>query len=1202
VVSDNNFSATQSTQVIALALDLERIPAALPTVETPYTIDDEEGTTPLIGDSDDPSVWIDPNNANNSLVIATLKDGGLAVFNLDGSLRQAITPQTMLGASAEYGDIRYNNVDVIYGFRLGDQTLDIAVASDRENDTLAIFKIDPTTRQLANITSAQLSADAFSIFGVDDGEATAYGLAGYKSLISGKSYAFVTQASGNQLAQLELKADGTGRITAEVVRTLTLPLEAGEDSNDFDPADYQSEAMVVDQQLGIVYVGVEDKLGIVKFAAEPDGGDSISIVRPTGSPELKPDLEGLGIYYGPNGSGYLVASSQGDSSYAVYDRQGNNPYLGSFIVGDNLVLGIDQANETDGLDIINVPLGSQFPFGALLVHDGANEPQNAVENDDELENNATNFKFVPWENVANAFATPLIVDTQGYDPRNPASPPFAFPNGVASGDVDQDSAVLWTRATILGPLKLEYSTQANFRTVAGTVNLTVSDGNLPLKTEVTGLTAGTRYFYRFTDAAGTTAQGQFNTAAASGIQAGLRFGVSGDWRGELAPYPAIANADQRGLTFFVELGDTIYADYASPALKNADGTEKEQAQTLGDYRIKHSEVYGSRWGSNTWGDLRAVTAVFATIDDHEVVNDFQGGVDLANLSAAEQALFGASTGLVNDAPLYDNGLQAFQEYNPLRDEFYGATGDARTAGERKLYRANTYGSDAINIVLDARSFRDQGLPSVANPNDPTQVTNFLVQSFDPSRTFLGRVQVEDLKQDLLQAEQAGVTWKFVNLPEPVQNLGVFAASDRYEGYAAERTEILKFIDDNDIDNVVFIAADIHGTVVNNLTYQLGPGQTQIATNIFEITTGSVAFDAPFGPTVAELGAAVGLLTPQQLAFYNSLPVNNDGDSLVNDKDDFIKSLVNSGLTPLGYDPVGLNNNLPQANGLINATLLQGDYVATHSYGWTEFDIDPVTQKLTVTTYGIDAYTRAQLEANPEAITSRQPRIVSQFEVLPQPVQPEPQLVVGTPGDDDLTALNGATFDGRNNQVFTGAGNDTVDLLFNAGAFGAGNNRINLGRGADTIFINQHERAFGSDGDDTFEASEGRGGNRISGGAGNDTFLLGRDDRALGGSGNDEFYVGTGADNLLSGGAGADQFWLVNGELPEGANTVLDFQAGVDVIGFSGSAALGISPTSLALVQVGANTAIRLGTQTLGILNGIEAASLDLANTSQFVFA
>ncbi|WP_044290951.1 phytase [Rivularia sp. PCC 7116] len=120
---------------------------------------------------------------------------------------------------------------------------------------------------------------------------------------------------------------------------------------------------------------------------------------------LVPDIEGLSIYYGENGTGYLIANSQGDSSYAVFSREGNNEYLGSFVVGDNN--GIDQVNESDGLDVINVPLGEEFPNGLLVVQDGANDPQNAVEDEEELENNSTNFKFVPWDEVANAFENPL---------------------------------------------------------------------------------------------------------------------------------------------------------------------------------------------------------------------------------------------------------------------------------------------------------------------------------------------------------------------------------------------------------------------------------------------------------------------------------------------------------------------------------------------------------------------------------------------------------------------------------------------------------------------------------------------------------------------------------------------------------------------------------------------------------------------------
>lgn len=87
--------------------------------------------------------------------------------------------------------------------------------------------------------------------------------------------------------------------------------------------------------------------------------------------------------------------------------------------------------------------------------------------------------------------------------------------------------------------------------------------------------------------------------------------------------------------------------------------------------------------------MRASTSILATIDDHEVINDFSGGVP-----ADSDPRFNTTTGLINDTELYENGLQTFQEYNPLRDEFYGDTEDERTAGERKLYRYNTYGDDA----------------------------------------------------------------------------------------------------------------------------------------------------------------------------------------------------------------------------------------------------------------------------------------------------------------------------------------------------------------------------------------------------------------------------------------------------------------------------------------------------------------------------
>jgi glycerophosphoryl diester phosphodiesterase len=218
-------------------------------------------------------------------------------------------------------------------------------------------------------------------------------------------------------------------------------------------------------------------------------------------------------------------------------------------------------------------------------------------------------------------------------------------------------------------------------------------------------------------------------------------------------------------------------------------------------------------------------------------------------------------------------------------------------------------------------------------------------------------------------------------------------------------------------------------------------------------------------------------------------------------------------------------------------------------------------------------------------------------LLTLPVQGERVSTVGTSGDDIIIAAKGSAFDGERDIVFTGAGNDEVDTTTVAASLTSGGNRINAGSGADIIFVNKNDRVFGGAGNDTFDATDGKGGNRMSGGAGD-----GKGDRALGGDGNDKFYVQSGGDNLLSGGAGNDQFWIVNGEIASGSNTVLDFQIGTDVIGFYGATSLGISATTLKLNQVGEDTAIVFGSQTLATLTGIQATGLSLTNANQFVFA
>ncbi|WP_353932953.1 alkaline phosphatase [Okeanomitos corallinicola TIOX110] len=194
-----------------------------------------------------------------------------------------------------------------------------------------------------------------------------------------------------------------------------------------------------------------------------------------------------------------------------------------------------------------------------------------------------------------------------------------------------------------------------------------------------------------------------------------------------------------------------------------------------------------------------------------------------------------------------------------------------------------------------------------------------------------------------------------------------------------------------------------------------------------------------------------------------------------------------------------------------------------------------------------------------------------------------ELVFGTTGEDTLIAS--VNIDGVQDTIFTGAGKDEVDLVFNSNAR---NNRINAGSGDDIIYVNRRDRVFGSAGNDEFDATDALGENRMSGGAGDDTFYLGANDRALGGDGNDIFYVQEGGNNIISGGTGMDQFWIVNGDLPMAANTIVDFAMGVDVLGIGG-ADVGFENLTLT------GNEIMIGGTTVAMLMGVNTSSLTAAD-------
>lgn len=242
-------------------------------------------------------------------------------------------------------------------------------------------------------------------------------------------------------------------------------------------------------------------------------------------------------------------------------------------------------------------------------------------------------------------------------------------------------------------------------------------------------------------------------------------------------------------------------------------------------------------------------------------------------------------------------------------------------------------------------------------------------------------------------------------------------------------------------------------------------------------------------------------------------------------------------------------------------------------------------------------TATNLDGNNDGTKTRQENLVEggqlSFLIAPNANLAQNTTVVagGTSGADTLSAGT-AGFDGINDIVFTGAGNDTVEN--NALTLASGN-RIDTGSGDDTIYVSNNDRAFGGSGNDEIVA-EGVSGFRVSGGVGDDMFRLGGSTggRALGGDGDDKFFANSGGGNLLSGGAGKDIFNIFVSDVLSSANTILDFQSGTDKIEILG----GITSISSArLAFTGSN--ISIDGNTVATLTGITTSTL---TAGDFMFA
>jgi len=313
--------------------------------------------------ADDPAIWVHPHDSEKSKIIGTNKEEGISVYDLKGKLLYS------------YNFGKLNNVDVRYGFPIGGKKIDIAAASNRSTNTIDIFAINSKTGELENITGSPIKSNMKEV----------YGFSLYHSQKTGVFYALVVGKDGT-FEQYELFDNGKGKIEGKKVRELKLSS--------------QSEGIVADDEYGTMYIGEED-VAIWKFNAEPDGGKQpITKVDSADGNHLTADIEGLTIYYGKNGTGYLIASSQGNNTYAVYDRKGNNEYIGNFAIVDGK--NTDGTSDTDGIDVMSFGLGEKYPNGIFLAQDGENIEHGKIVNQ--------NFKMVDWKRIAKGFDSRLQIE------------------------------------------------------------------------------------------------------------------------------------------------------------------------------------------------------------------------------------------------------------------------------------------------------------------------------------------------------------------------------------------------------------------------------------------------------------------------------------------------------------------------------------------------------------------------------------------------------------------------------------------------------------------------------------------------------------------------------------------------------------------------------------------------------------------------
>lgn len=297
--------------------------------------------------ADDPAIWRNASDPAKSLIVATDKKAGLHVYDLKGEQVSYLEAPGL------------NNVDLI---ELRDGRVLVAASDRSELATAHIFLA------VLDTTSGVLSKSAR----VEVGPGEGYGIC-LGAHQSDGSFTVYSAPKNGVIYATRLAAEMTDAMQATKVG-----------SRELTRVPSQPEGCVVDPRTNTLYIG-EEAAGV--WAVDIATG-SKELVAPTGTGMTVPDVEGLAIAPEGEVGGYLIASSQGDNSFAVYGLPAMKP-LGRFRIAAGAFGSVE---ETDGIELDPRSFGSDFAGGLFIAQDGVNSPD------------AQNFKLVSWSEIKAALA------------------------------------------------------------------------------------------------------------------------------------------------------------------------------------------------------------------------------------------------------------------------------------------------------------------------------------------------------------------------------------------------------------------------------------------------------------------------------------------------------------------------------------------------------------------------------------------------------------------------------------------------------------------------------------------------------------------------------------------------------------------------------------------------------------------------------